>query len=305
MLLSNDIVLVRQFVVGLLIPNPAYDEFQRIDSAPLLTGGDGQIDATDTVQARRYVAGLDSPRGANGPTGPTARPADQNRFDDSLLSRVLNISSESAAPGQRVTVYIGLDKLGDETAASFTLEFDPSTLKNPHVSLAGGNPDSTVLTTNDTCEGRTGVLVDSMETLSGNLLVFSFDVDPNASGETPVRFSDSIAVRSVAGTFAERLPARFNDGSVSIRGNQLPVLEMSGRVLAPDGRGLRNATVVLANENGVFQTVITSTFGYYRFVNLQAGRDYLIAVESKRFSFRPRMVVLTQDVSDMDFEADP
>ena len=70
--LSNDVVQIRRFVVGLDIPNTSPNEFQRADSAPLASRGDGVINATDTVQARRYVTGLDTPQPAGGPTEPAA-----------------------------------------------------------------------------------------------------------------------------------------------------------------------------------------------------------------------------------------
>ena len=83
-LLSNDVTLARQFVVGLLIPTEGSNEFQRADTAPLATRGDGVLTAGDVTQIRRYAAGIDAANPAAGPTGPISRPAQE--FDDELLS---------------------------------------------------------------------------------------------------------------------------------------------------------------------------------------------------------------------------
>lgn len=68
-LLPNDISRIRDFAVGNAKPNDDHNEFQRADSAPLATKGDGMITAADVVQARRFVAGLDPKRVAGGPLG--------------------------------------------------------------------------------------------------------------------------------------------------------------------------------------------------------------------------------------------
>ena len=59
--------------MGLLVPTDGSNEFQRADTAPLATRGDGILTAGDVTQIRRYVAGIDAANSAAGPTG-TVRP---------------------------------------------------------------------------------------------------------------------------------------------------------------------------------------------------------------------------------------
>ncbi len=70
LLRPDDVETVRQFAVGTKVQSSLHNEFQRADSAPRATKGDGLITAADVVQAKRFVAGMDSPKSAGGPTGP-------------------------------------------------------------------------------------------------------------------------------------------------------------------------------------------------------------------------------------------
>ncbi len=64
-----DWVQMGRFVAGLDTPNPG-SEFQRADSAPRSTLGEGIITIADWVQCGRYASGLDPVTAAGGPTGP-------------------------------------------------------------------------------------------------------------------------------------------------------------------------------------------------------------------------------------------
>lgn len=75
---------------------------------------------------------------------------------------------------------------------------------------------------------------------------------------------------------------------------------ISGRVMTPDGRGLRNAVVSLTDQFGVMRTVVTSTFGSYSFDNTLAGAAYTISVTSRRYKFATRTITVTADLSDID-----
>lgn len=80
-------------------------------------------------------------------------------------------------------------------------------------------------------------------------------------------------------------------------------VSVSGRVLAPDGRGIRNAVVNLTAPNGTTRTARTSAFGYYRFDEIETGQTYVFSVSSKRFQFAPQVVTITEDLSELDFIA--
>ena len=78
---------------------------------------------------------------------------------------------------------------------------------------------------------------------------------------------------------------------------------VSGRVLTAEGRGLRNARVTITDQSGVSRTVVTSSFGYYTFTDVEVGQTYLIGVASKRYHFTPRLLQVVDSLSDVDFTA--
>ena len=301
-LLPNDVTIERLFVVGSITPDPSFNEFQRADTAPSNTGGDGVIDATDLVKVRRYVAGLDNPTGASGPTGPAgpiAPPA--LTAGDKDDGRSLRLGSVSASAGSRVTVPVELDARGDEVAASFTLNYDPMKLRNPHVDL-GAAAGGAVLTVNTDQPGRIAVLVDSNNPLAKQLMSVSFDVtETAASGETTVAFGSDPTPGSISNAVGESLAIRYTNGVITITGPNVAGVDVSGRVMTSDGRGLRNALVTITGLNGESRTVTTGAFGNYTFDGVAPGKTYRISVASRQFRFATRTLQVVEGLTDVDF----
>ena len=303
-------IIERQFVVG--TQTPSANEFLRADCAPLATHGDGSLTAGDTIQVRRYVAGLDPSDQLPG-TIEALRPLyDQwdkaGTYLKSLWTpRVVNVVQAEQAPQGKVVLYVQMERQGDEAATAFTLGFDPARLSNPVISLGSGASSGTILTANTSRsgEGQLAVLVDEDEALaSGQIVSVTFDVLQNVAGETtPVTFTDAIAQGSTSDAEGNLLPTRFVDGVVTLPDAASPAFEVSGSVLTPDGRGLRNAIVTLTDSNGMERYVTTSSFGYYQFDGLASGETYVIAVESKRYTFESRVVQMTQNLTDIDLQA--
>lgn len=80
---------------------------------------------------------------------------------------------------------------------------------------------------------------------------------------------------------------------------------IGGRVMTPDGAGLRNAIVRVMDQSGKSRMVRTNGFGYYRFEEVQVGQSYLITVDSRKFVFAPRAVMLIDELTDADFTPQP
>jgi hypothetical protein len=307
---ASDVVQIRRFIVGLDIPNPTTNEFQRADTAPRISSGDGQLDSTDTVQVRLYAAGLDPSQPAAGPGAPSIPPlgtaANEGRADKEP-GRGMSIASAVASPDSKTSISIEMNGQGNESAASFTLNFDASKLSNPVISLGSGAAASAVLTTNlkEAANGKIAVLVDGSEAFVGSQVVtITFDVAKDATGgDMPLAFTNDLAVRSVSDTEANPLATKYIDGALTISGPAQAGYEISGRILVSNDKGLRNATVTLTDLSGNVRTVTTSTFGYYSFVNVAAGDNYTIAVESKRYVFEPRTIQIAGNLTDVDLMA--
>lgn len=80
---------------------------------------------------------------------------------------------------------------------------------------------------------------------------------------------------------------------------------VSGRVTTPNGRGVASARVVITDQLGNPRYAMTNPFGYYRFVSLPAGQNYVIGVRSKRYVFTSRVINVSGDLTNVDFIAEP
>ena len=75
---------------------------------------------------------------------------------------------------------------------------------------------------------------------------------------------------------------------------------VGGRV-AVGKNGLSWARVTLTDVNGETRSVLTSTFGYFRFDEVRAGETYIISVDHKRYIFAPQIVSVIEDLTDLNF----
>lgn len=78
---------------------------------------------------------------------------------------------------------------------------------------------------------------------------------------------------------------------------------VGGRVLTPDGRGLRNASVTITDSDGVTRSATTSSFGYYRFEDVTVGGVYILSVRSKLYQFALRVIYVQDDLTNIDLIA--
>lgn len=77
---------------------------------------------------------------------------------------------------------------------------------------------------------------------------------------------------------------------------------VSGRVAMPDGRAVKGAIVTMTDEYGQIRTARTGAFGYYSFNNIDIGGIVVLNVASKRFNFEPRVLSITDNIENIDFE---
>jgi CSLREA domain-containing protein len=85
-------------------------------------------------------------------------------------------------------------------------------------------------------------------------------------------------------------------------------VSISGRVVSAMGFGLQGVRVILEGPGlEVPRVVISSSFGYYTFEDVEAGQGYFLRVETarQRFASASRFVMLTDSLTDADFVAEP
>lgn len=80
---------------------------------------------------------------------------------------------------------------------------------------------------------------------------------------------------------------------------------VSGQVVDSFGSGVSGAMVTLVSPRGERRTVRTSSFGYFRFMEVETGETYVISVASKRYRFEPRSIMVGDNIDDLRFTALP
>jgi hypothetical protein len=213
--------------------------------------------------------------------------------------------SLNAFAGFPVTVPFEIQARGGEKTVTFTANFNPAVLVNPVATLESGGSGANLTTDlSQVGAGRIGISFDSPTPFvagTHRFLNITFNTLPTANaGSYPITFTSSpvpLEIRNGSGSIVES----FFQTSVVVFGATAAGVDISGRVLTPDGRGLRNALVSLVSSNGNRRVVTTSSFGYYRFENIEAGGTYVISIGSKRYNFSPRIVQVIDTLTDVDF----
>ncbi|HLM60359.1 MAG TPA: carboxypeptidase-like regulatory domain-containing protein, partial [Pyrinomonadaceae bacterium] len=80
-------------------------------------------------------------------------------------------------------------------------------------------------------------------------------------------------------------------------------VSISGRVITPQELGLINAFVTLTDMQGNSRTVLTGKFGSFRFNDLMASETYILTVSSKRYTYAPQVITITEDIVGLSFNS--
>ena len=243
---------VGRFVANLDSPIDG-SEYQRTDTAPKTSRGDGRLTIADWVQAGRYAAGLEAPLSAGGPTGPAPTVA--------TLTTTLPFSKEISLPGAdgeglelglqqetRRSLQIPVTRFerdrenelpielmaeGNENALGFSLNFDTTQLTFQRATL-GRDGSSAVLNVNLTrlVEGRIGLALalpsgQSFAAGTRQVVRIAFTVpNTNSVDASTISFGDLPIIREVVSAEASVLPTLYQAGEVRFDPplEQLPVL---------------------------------------------------------------------------------
>ena len=78
---------------------------------------------------------------------------------------------------------------------------------------------------------------------------------------------------------------------------------IGGRVLSSNGRGIRGVTVTITDAQGAIKTAITNAFGYYELDSVASGGMYVVRAAARQYTFAPRTISVTDQVTDVNFVA--
>jgi uncharacterized protein (TIGR03437 family) len=206
-------------------------EFQRADSAPRTTLGDGRVGIADLVQALRYYSGFDPLTAAGGPTAPPSPSVTgQPEVARPEMAREVKIGTPTYATNT-VTVPFELVALGNENALAFTLAFDMNVLSNPEAVL-GTDATTGLLITNasQVGSGRLGIgmaLPPGQKFAAGvrQILRVTFTIAPTAFGQqTPIGFASSPVQLEIADDLGNLLDQRIFTGDQITLNYPVPVI---------------------------------------------------------------------------------
>ncbi|MFL6373471.1 MAG: DUF4394 domain-containing protein [Pyrinomonadaceae bacterium] len=79
---------------------------------------------------------------------------------------------------------------------------------------------------------------------------------------------------------------------------------ISGRVATAGGSGLRGVFVTLTDDSGAVRSTSTNAFGYYAFDRVDSGRSYILGASARRYTFRARLITVTDTLSELNMVAD-
>jgi len=82
-------------------------------------------------------------------------------------------------------------------------------------------------------------------------------------------------------------------------------VSVNGRILTAAGQGIGNARVTLVDSNNSSRVTYSSAMGWYVFDNIAAGGTYTIQIRAKRYNFTPQTMLINDNLSNVDFMADP
>lgn len=184
-----------------------------------------------------------------------------------------------------------------------------TTVASSQIAVRQGRPVTFTATVTTT---GTGTLAGSVEFFDGATSLGTAAL--NASGQATLTTSSlPVGTRSIT---ARYLGASVGAGGGGYASSTSPALNqrilaptaasvtIGGRVSTLDGRPLNQAVVTMTDDGGAVRYARTNAFGYYRFVEVAAGGNLVVAVKAKNHEFAAQVVNALQDTTDLNFVAD-
>lgn len=142
----------------------------------------------------------------------------------------------------------------------------------------------------------------------GQNFIGSLNLATDGSGNAV--FDQTFSFNSPLGSFVSATATNLATGETSEFSNARQVgaatastVFVGGRVMSPDGRGIRNVRMILNEADGTQTVVLTNAFGFYRFADISVGQTVTIEAFSKNYIFEPPLLVwtVTEETSEIDF----
>ena len=183
----------------------------------------------------------------------------------------------------------------------FDLRYDPAVIQpqeNP-VDVSGTVSRGLLAVANPNEPGLLRVVLYGAYPIEANglLLNLKFNAVGAPGSVSPLTFERMMFNEGDPGTLA-------TDGMVQLSGAGANQAEITGRLLNSTGQGIPNARVTLTDTAGETRSIMSNSFGVYRFGGLQVGQTFTISVESRKTVFTPLTVSVTGQSVNVDMIAE-
>jgi cytochrome c peroxidase len=213
----------------------------------------------------------------------------------------------------RVPQIVGSGRAGSGAATPQIRAISPPLVGNPNftVSVTGALGNAPAVLVIDAADPGVGTSIPSAGSLGRVATNTQNTGASNGWASVNVAIPDSSAV--TGHTYFARWyiqdPAAANGFSVSQaaqftvfgQASTASVISVSGRVLAPDGRGLRNTTVTLTDALGGIHRATTSSFGFYIINDISTPGNCTMVVSSRLYRFASQTFSISGDLTNVDF----
>jgi hypothetical protein len=82
-------------------------------------------------------------------------------------------------------------------------------------------------------------------------------------------------------------------------------VNVSGRVTGGTGFGLSGVRIAMQDQVGNVAVALTNPFGFYSFTDVQVGQTYVVMPSHKGYNFQPRTITINDELTGLDFVAQP
>jgi hypothetical protein len=207
-----------------------------------------------------------------------------------------------AARGSQVDIPVTISGVEGKGVISYDLDvtYDPSVLE----------PVAEGVDTKDTLSATRFITANPTE--PGHLRVVTFGAMPFEAGTALVTLRFNVIGDVDSSTSLGFGLFRFNEGDVSTKlgGGSLTVTApnagqrtVGGRVLTTGGTAIAGARVTFTDTTGASRSVLTNNFGQFQLTDAPVGSTYTVTVSAKRYSFAPRTVSISSELTELDLIA--
>lgn len=214
----------------------------------------------------------------------------------------VSVPALTASAGSVVTVPFRVENLGGRPvgAYQFDIEYDPAVISPADIAadLEGTLGSNLSVVYNSPEPGRLKIAVYGAlpATGDGTYVNLRFNVIGGAGSATPMNITNLVINDGTEQVYA-------SSGSLTVAASANNGM-LRGRLLSATGRPVGNARVTVTNTMSSLRSAVTNPFGLFEFSNLGVGETYTVTVDSKRYTFTPRTVSITDGVVDLDMIAE-